>query len=732
MKAKIKRGSGFRGALEYILDESKGAELIGGNLAGTTARELAQEFGAVRRLRPEIEKPVWHCSLSLPPGEKLDDEQWSTIAQDFLQRMGFNLATTPWVIARHRDTDKDHIHIVDSRIGLDGQVWAGEWDVHRAIQATQELEKVYGLTLTPGLGEGRAQKQLTDSEINMAVRTGTEPPRQKLQKMLDEAMTDKPTAVELAERLQAAGVAVRANIASTGKMSGFSFELDGIPFKASDLGKKYTWGNMQKAGIEYDQTRDRAGLERFSTTAAYRGEHQGIAAGATADTGRDESAARSDGGPDSTRAGAAGPGDGDLDGRDAADAGRAEQPDQDRSGGIQQEDQRGGAAIGSSEREGAGRGAAVGASSRGAGMAADAVGSAHGNIYGGAGDRVLALASTAATDQQPDQPRRGSGSRGPAARDRTIEAIQRQVEALGIARYEVGIREQASGKMMNRTWSRDELEQSISWLKRQNARGNDIYIRPAGDHGLILVDDLKPQALERMKADGLQPAAEIETSPGNYQAWVKLSPKPLAPEIRKEAARELAHRYGGDPNSADARHYGRLAGFTNRKPQHERNGRSPFVLVREAAGRVAVAAGELLQRIQSGLDEIAQQKEARERHDAIANYRSPGYGWMSDPIHEYRRRAQELMKRYGEAADTSRIDWMVAKSMASSGKFSAEGIEKAIRECSPNIENRKKGHEDDYARRTAQKAWELPEVRAAREKVQAQGQGRSNSRGMER
>jgi len=33
-----------------------------------------------------------------------------------------------------------------------------------------------------------------------------------------------------------------------------------------------------------------------------------------------------------------------------------------------------------------------------------------------------------------------------------------------------------------------------------------------------------------------------------------------------KAARDLAERYGGDPRAAAWRHYGRLAGFTNRKP----------------------------------------------------------------------------------------------------------------------------------------------------------------------
>jgi hypothetical protein len=285
MKAKVSRGGGFRGALNYIFDvgreasHMKNAERIGGNMSGQVPRELSREFSAIRQLRPDIRKPAWHCSLSLPPGERLTTEKWAVVASDFLQRMGFDQSSTPWVAVRHQDTDKDHIHILVSRIGLDGRIWLGQWEARRAIETTQELEHIHGLTLTPGLGDVRAERRkLTDKEINMAVRTGEEPPRQRLQRLLDEAVRGEPTAPELAERLQAAGVGVRANLASsTGRMNGFSFEIDGISFKGSDLGKTYTWTGLQKMGVRYDEVRDRSGLERFRPAVADRGECQDLA-----------------------------------------------------------------------------------------------------------------------------------------------------------------------------------------------------------------------------------------------------------------------------------------------------------------------------------------------------------------------------------------------------------------------------------------------------------------------
>lgn len=289
MKAKVTRGGGFRGALNYVLDEGpkatgdKHPEVVGGNLAGATSREMSREFEAVRRLRPDIAKPVWHCSLSLPPGdEKLSAEKWDSISRDFMQQMGFP-TDTPYTAVRHQDTDKDHIHIVASRVSLSGEVWLGRWEARRAIEATQELEKKHGLTLTPGLGDARAEKKaLTANELNMADRTGEEPPRRRLQRLCDEALEGNKTALEFAEYLQAAGVSVRPNIAS-GKMNGFGFKIDGIKFTGQDLGAGYKWAGLQKRGLTYDKDRESEGLERLRAAATDHKNDADVAADHTAD-----------------------------------------------------------------------------------------------------------------------------------------------------------------------------------------------------------------------------------------------------------------------------------------------------------------------------------------------------------------------------------------------------------------------------------------------------------------
>ncbi len=94
---------------------------------------------------------------------------------------------------------------------------------------------------------------------------------------------------------------------------------------------------------------------------------------------------------------------------------------------------------------------------------------------------------------------------------------------MGAERYKVMLIDAKSKKKQWREWSAAELARSVAWLKRMNARGNDVFVAPAGQNGLMLLDDLREEALNAMTDKGFEPAATIQTAPGRYQAWVKLS-----------------------------------------------------------------------------------------------------------------------------------------------------------------------------------------------------------------
>ena len=157
------------------------------------------------------------------------------------------------------------------------------------------------------------------------------------------------------------------------------------------------------------------------------------------------------------------------------------------------------------------------------------------------------------------------------ARDKTFEAVERQLTAMGADLFEVGALQRGDGDqpqfMLLRTWDQSKVIKSIPWLRYQNWHESHIYVRPKGESSLTLVDDLKVSAVARMRQEGFQPAAVVQTSPGNHQVWIKHATR-LDKELGTAVARELAKRFGGDVKAADWRHFGRLAGFRNTKGRY--------------------------------------------------------------------------------------------------------------------------------------------------------------------
>lgn len=167
--------------------------------------------------------------------------------------------------------------------------------------------------------------------------------------------------------------------------------------------------------------------------------------------------------------------------------------------------------------------------------------------------------------------------------------------------------------MLPRTWDRETLLRSIAWLKHQNRDGRNVYVRPKDEHNLSLVDDLSADAVGQMEKTGFAPALVVQTSPANFQAWLK-HPEPLSKELSTAVARELATKFGGDRGAADWRHFGRLAGFTNRKDKYrDKSGLYPFVLLREHSGSSYDAAPQLIAEVRSHLEaeRVERQKTAQ-------------------------------------------------------------------------------------------------------------------------
>src|SRR5712692_5519944 len=197
-----------------------------------------------------------------------------------------------------------------------------------------------------------------------------------------------------------------------------------------------------------------------------------------------------------------------------------------------------------------------------------------------------------------------------------VERLVRvQLRAMGCERFDLGIRRDAGEMILREGQGAFEIEATIKWLRHENAKGAHIYIRPAGLHGLSLMDDLTAEAIDRMKAEGFEPAVVVETSLDNFQAWLNHG-QVLEAAMSTRAAKVLVERFGGDRSSADWRHFGRLAGFTNLKRERRLpSGMRLFARLRSATGRVYSRAAEFLADIKKNEErETLEVAEPRGRH----------------------------------------------------------------------------------------------------------------------
>ncbi|OOQ59836.1 relaxase/mobilization nuclease domain-containing protein [Mucilaginibacter pedocola] len=286
MTADQVKGKGFRGALMYNLEKvSKGkAEVLVMSFAELKERSIMEEVKMVRMQRPNLQKYFYHTSLNFPPQEDLGNEQMNIIANEYLNKMGFG--QHQYLIFRHYDADHPHLHLLVNRIGYDGTVVSDSQDYKRSEKVLRELEKQYGLAEVISSRQAH-ERAMTKNELEMMKRTDEPSAKMKLQVIIKDVLSQKPDAERFIAQLEAQGINVLFNQATTGFVSGISYGYEDMQFKGAHLGNAYKWQAVKNA-ISYEQERDRAALyEANVRTRARQAARAGVAAGRKPATGTD-------------------------------------------------------------------------------------------------------------------------------------------------------------------------------------------------------------------------------------------------------------------------------------------------------------------------------------------------------------------------------------------------------------------------------------------------------------
>lgn len=88
-------------------------------------------------------KMVFHCSLNPHPDEKLSDETLMQIAKEYMEALGYG--KQPYIVFKHNDIAREHIHIVSLRVDSRGQKINDKFEKRRSKQITDALERKFGL-----------------------------------------------------------------------------------------------------------------------------------------------------------------------------------------------------------------------------------------------------------------------------------------------------------------------------------------------------------------------------------------------------------------------------------------------------------------------------------------------------------------------------------------------------------------------------------------------------------
>ncbi|NOS97377.1 MAG: relaxase/mobilization nuclease domain-containing protein [Methylotenera sp.] len=672
-----KNGKDASGACGYLQKQDKKHELISSNCDDLksferTANELAKK-------RPEL-KNIGHISISFPADTNFDHSKWAEMVDEVRQNLGLD-DTFPFVAVRHFDTEHPHAHLVFSRISITGKVHDQGNLGLRAASCEQVIEQKYNLNLHEM--KAQDQKAPTKGELEMMLRTGELSTRAGLQAICSEAMENCDNVVTYFSRLKDAGVDVEITTQNEGaRITGIVYHQNQKAMKASDLGKKFTALGLQKQGVVYEQNEHGRAIETIQNESAITRFSNG---GGDLKNGELPIVGRNGG--DLKAAG-----DSDVPAISNPATSRADAGDSDvRSGYLPKTIERNrGSVQRKTEPE-------LDQNPTNLGVRND--------NFESASNFISDLADASANNQVKTGHSSSSRFDNSAPTNPNHIAQLAQIKSFGNIPLQLSIMlpmvvETGKRPMLKRDFEGAQgFEQFRAFALAKNAQGAEIYIapHPSANHSFVLIDDLTFDSIQSLKNDGLDPAVVVESSPNNFQAWIKLSEKPLTPAQRLEASRALTKQFGGDIGAIGSVRIGRLAGFTNRKQKHRNEqGLQPYCKLTETSAGVA-SNGHL---VIAKADEIITNNEASkvqiQRLESIESARDFA-SYNESPADFYQIQAKKILKKYGNQTDYSRLDFMVSTTMIERG-FSDLKIAEAMREASPSLAERKTDIEDYIAR----------------------------------
>ena len=236
MIGKIKKGSGFKGCVNYVLDKEQAALLHAEGVLAESKHDIIRSFCMQTEMNPSLKKPVGHIALSysVVDAPKLTDEKMIQLAQEYMREM--KITDTQYIIVRHQDREHPHVHIVFNRIDNNGKTISDSNDMYRNEQVCKKLKEKHGLYFAKGKEHVKQYRlrepDKTKYEIYTAIKTEIGKSRnwQQLQKQLAE----KGIGFQFKYKGQ------------TDDIQGVSFFKGEYTFKGSEIDRNFSFSKLDK------------------------------------------------------------------------------------------------------------------------------------------------------------------------------------------------------------------------------------------------------------------------------------------------------------------------------------------------------------------------------------------------------------------------------------------------------------------------------------------------------
>ena len=238
MIAKIMKGSGFKGVINYILDPKKGTELIDSSGVRTDSiSHIAQSFIDQTELNPRVGKVVGHISLSFSAQDspRLSNEWMVKVAREYVEKMG--IKDTQYIIGRHFDKEHPHVHIAFNRIDNKGKTISDRNDRLRSEKICKELTAKYSLYFAGG------KENVKEHRLKEPDKT-----KYEIYQTLKAEITRCRNWKDLLAHLKKQDIDVRFKFKSNSQeVQGIIFEKNGYHFNGSKVDRVFSYSKIDFA-----------------------------------------------------------------------------------------------------------------------------------------------------------------------------------------------------------------------------------------------------------------------------------------------------------------------------------------------------------------------------------------------------------------------------------------------------------------------------------------------------